>query len=58
MSPFWLLRAKRWVQNPPSQRRVILVLTVIALTLGLALIEHFFGWPEALTVERLRRSVF
>jgi hypothetical protein len=51
----WFLRMARWARNPPSQRRVILVLAVIALCLALFAIERWFGWPEALTAEKLRR---
>ena len=55
MNPFWLLRAKRWAQNPPSMGRVALVLAVIAFCLALYGIETIWGWPDSLTVERLRR---
>lgn len=51
----WFLRMARWARNPPSQRRVILVLAVIALCLALFAIERWIGWPEALTAEKLRR---
>ncbi len=50
----WLLRASRWVRHPPSAGRVKLVLAVIAVGLLLAGYEHVFGWPEALTVNRIR----
>ncbi|MDK3016265.1 hypothetical protein [Pseudodonghicola flavimaris] len=49
MNFFWLLRMKRWAQHPPSRNRVLLVLAVIAICLLLYGIEHWFGWPEALT---------
>jgi hypothetical protein len=49
----WLVRAKRWVQNPPSEGRVKLVLGVVAACVALAAWEWFFGWPEWLTVDRL-----
>lgn len=45
----WLLRMKRWVQNPPSMGRVIFVLTVIAICIALVIVERIWGWPEALT---------
>lgn len=53
----WLLRAKRWAQHPPSPRRVMLVLAVVAVCLALAGIERFWGWPDWLTVEALRRPL-
>jgi hypothetical protein len=48
----WLIRAKRWVQNPPSWGRVKLVLGVVAACVLLVLIEQFIGWPKALTLQR------
>ncbi|MBY6200250.1 hypothetical protein KUV65_02665 [Maritalea mobilis] len=55
MFPFnWLLRAVGWARNPPSAKRVILVLSVIAAALALGIYEYFLGWPEALTVENFR----
>ena len=54
MNPLWLLRAKRWAQHPPSRSRVMLGLAVAAICLALVGIERTVGWPEALTVERLR----
>ncbi|MDP5327001.1 MAG: hypothetical protein NWS99_04030 [Paracoccaceae bacterium] len=46
----WLMRAKRWAHRPPSMRRVLMVAGVVALSLTLAGIEHFWGWPDALSV--------
>lgn len=51
--PLWLVRAKRWAQNPPSWGRVKLVFGVIAICLVIAGYEYLFGWPEWLTVNRL-----
>lgn len=48
----WLLRAKRWAQNPPSARQVMLVLAVIAACLALFAVERFIGWPDWLTVNK------
>lgn len=49
MNPRHFFRMARWAQNPPSMRRVLLVLAVVVLCLGLFAIERVFGWPEALT---------
>lgn len=49
MNFFWLLRMKRWAQHPPPKSRVILVICVVILCLILYGIDHYFGWPEALT---------
>lgn len=50
----WFLRMARWARHPPSARRVRLVLIVIALCLVLFAIERWVGWPQALTVQKLR----
>jgi hypothetical protein len=52
----WLLRAKRWVQNPPSEGRVKLVLGVIALCLLIVAVERLVGWPDWMTVDSLRQK--
>jgi hypothetical protein len=49
----WLVRAKRWAQNPPSEGRVKLVLGVIAVCLLIAGCEWLYGWPEWLTPNRI-----
>lgn len=49
----WLVRAKRWAQNPPSEDRVKLVFVVVALCLLVAGYEWAFGWPEWLAVNRM-----
>ncbi len=45
------MRMKRWVQHPPSPRRIKLVFGVIAICILLVLIERYIGWPDALTGE-------
>jgi hypothetical protein len=52
----WLLRAKRWAERPPSQKRVVLVLIVIAICALLYGIDRIFGWPDWLTVNRPHRG--
>jgi hypothetical protein len=47
----WLVRLRRWLRHSPSPRLVIVVLGVVGVMLGLAAVEHFLGWPEALTVD-------
>jgi hypothetical protein len=51
----WFLRMARWARNPPSPGRVKLVLGVVVACLLLVLLERLVGWPEWLTVEKLRR---
>jgi hypothetical protein len=52
----WLMRAKRWLQNPPSPGRVKLVFAVIAICLAVVLYERVFGWPTWLAVDSLRQK--
>jgi hypothetical protein len=53
MNPLlWLLRMRKWAQNPPSWRQVKLVAAVIALCLALVGIEVFVGWPDWMTLDR------
>jgi hypothetical protein len=48
----WLMRAKRWVQNPPSEGRVKLVFGVVAICLVIAGIEYFGYWPDWMVLDR------
>ncbi|WP_099823583.1 hypothetical protein [Oceaniglobus indicus] len=57
MNLHWLLRASRWARNPPSPGRVKLVLGVIAICLVIVAIEHFIGWPDALSRQPQGRRI-
>jgi len=50
MNTIWLIRMARWARNPPPLWRVKLVVGVVILCLLLFGVEHFWGWPEWLTV--------
>ncbi|WP_296419222.1 hypothetical protein [Pseudooctadecabacter sp.] len=50
----FLLKASQWARNPPSEKRVKLVIGVILVCLILVGVEKFVGWPEWARVERLR----
>jgi hypothetical protein len=55
MDPLRLLvRASQLVRRPPSRRQLILYAAVLAASLTLAGIEWFWGWPDWLTVQKLR----
>jgi hypothetical protein len=54
VNPIWLMRMAKWARNPPSWARVKLVTGVIALCFAIYAIEYFWGWPEALTPQRIR----
>ena len=51
----WFLRMARWARRPPSEKRVKLVLGVIALVFALWGVEQLFGWPDALSLDPARR---
>ncbi|MEP2921183.1 hypothetical protein [Sulfitobacter sp.] len=55
LNPRHLMRAKRWAQNPPSFKRLILLAAVIAIALVIFGLEHFGFWPDWATAERLPR---
>lgn len=52
----WLMRAKRWAQNPPSESRVKLFFAVLAICLLIAGIEHWVGWPDWATLDAAGRG--
>lgn len=54
----WLLRAARWARNPPSAKMVKLVLAIITLAIAMAAVERWVGWPDFLSIERMRRRPF
>ncbi|WP_273688142.1 hypothetical protein [Ketogulonicigenium vulgare] len=44
MNPIhWLMRMKRWQQNPPSAKQVRFVGIVVAICFAIALISWYFG---------------
>ncbi|EKE43592.1 hypothetical protein OCGS_2324 [Oceaniovalibus guishaninsula JLT2003] len=55
MTPHWLLRMRRWAQNPPAPRNVRLVLLLLAFIAALYLVERVWGWPDWLTPDRTGR---
>jgi hypothetical protein len=50
-----LLRAAQWSRRRPSKALVITVCVTVAVALAIAAVEHFVGWPQALTLEPLPR---
>ncbi|MFN3938464.1 MAG: hypothetical protein ACK4KW_12915 [Gemmobacter sp.] len=53
----WFVRMARWVRNPPSRDRVVLVVGVVAACFALAAVELIWGWPDWLTTAGGARSV-
>lgn len=56
MNLHWLLRAKRWAQNPPSRRQIQLVGLVLGICIALYAVEQIWGWPEWLTPNQTGRG--
>ncbi len=54
MNPIWLVRAKRWVQNPPSAARIKLVFGIIAACIAIVGLEWLEYWPDWATADSLR----
>ncbi|MDO5657464.1 MAG: hypothetical protein Q4G36_03955 [Paracoccus sp. (in: a-proteobacteria)] len=50
----WLIRASRWVRNPPSMRMVILVASIIAIAVILGTLEYFDLVPDWMQMEHGR----
>ncbi|MDP5307907.1 hypothetical protein [Paracoccus spongiarum] len=50
----WLLRASKWARNPPSARRVRLVLAIVALAIGVVVLERLGWWPDWARLEEGR----
>jgi hypothetical protein len=40
-----VLLARLW-RNPPSRKKLAVMLGALALALGLVLVERFLGWPD------------
>jgi hypothetical protein len=57
MNMLGLLRMARWSRKPPSAKRVKLFFVVLLLCLALFGIEYIWGWPEALTPDRMGRQI-
>ncbi|KIN72321.1 hypothetical protein [Sulfitobacter guttiformis] len=52
------MRAKRWVQNPPSPARVKLVFAVALVAAVIFGLEYFGFWPAWATADRISRRLF
>lgn len=51
LNPRQLLRMARWARRPPGERRVRLVLAVIALALAIWGLERLVGTPEWMRID-------
>lgn len=50
----WLMRAAKWVRNPPSPKMVKLVFAIIAAGLAMLAMEKLGMWPDWATMEHGR----
>jgi hypothetical protein len=50
----WLWRMALWARRPPSARQLRFLLVMLALCLGIALVEYVAGWPAMLTPAPMR----
>jgi hypothetical protein len=48
-----LIRLAQWFRNPPPRSRIVLMLVVVAVAIGIALIERRVGWPAWAQSERV-----
>lgn len=55
LNPIHLLRAKRWLHNPPSVKQIKLFVALCAIAAVVVGLEHFGFWPEWATTERMPR---
>jgi hypothetical protein len=55
MGWIWLIRAKRWVQNPPSMGKVIFFGAILLVCLTVGFVEHYIGWPDWAQRKRVPR---
>ncbi len=53
-NPRQFLRMARWARRPPGEKRVKLLLAVIALALAIWGLEQLFGTPDWMLIEGLR----
>lgn len=51
INPRHFLRMAKWARNPPGEKRVKLVLAVIAIALAIWGLERFFGTPEWMKID-------
>lgn len=57
LDPHWLMRMARWARNPPSWGAFRFLLLIVVLCAALYAVDLIWGWPEALTPERINRRM-
>ena len=51
MNPIWLLRMRKWMQNPPSPGRIKLVFGVVAVCVLIVVLDRYGFWPGWATAD-------
>lgn len=51
----WLMRAAMWARNPPSAQQAKWLAILVAVCIGIGLIEYFGYWPEWAKLDRRPR---
>jgi hypothetical protein len=54
INPRHFLRMSRWARNPPSEKRVKLVITIVLICALIFLIERYIGCPGALATNSFK----
>lgn len=44
----------RWARNPPSEKMVKLVLSIVAVAAAIYLLERYVGWPDWASIDNAR----
>ena len=52
MSWRWLMRAARWVRNPPSAKQAKRFAALVAICIAIGLIEYLGYWPDCAKLDR------
>jgi len=52
-----LLRMAMWVRRPTSRQHIWVMAVVVAVAAFCVGFQALFGWPEALTVNRMPRHI-
>ncbi len=55
MNIAWLMRMRRWVQNPPSAGRVKFIFALILIAAAIYALEYFGYWPDWATAQKMGR---
>ncbi|MCW8085731.1 hypothetical protein [Sabulicella glaciei] len=49
------IQMARWLRHPPSRSHLLAMAAAAVLVVAVVAVERIWGWPEALTVDRVGR---